>query len=98
MDEAAANYRRIGVININRFFTHADGYPEIALDHMSGLSSIRACLSELGEEADDAQVRALLVRVKQVGQTGRTVDLHELSLLVKALRHPAPVAAMESIP
>ena len=65
---------------------------------MSGLSSIRACLAEIGEEADDELVRVLLRRVKQIGQTGRTVDLHELSLLVNALRHPMPVAAMESIP
>lgn len=71
---------------------------EIALDHMSGLSSIRACLAEIGEEADDELVRVLLRRVKQIGQTGRTVDLHELSLLVNAVRHPMPVAAMESIP
>jgi 2-isopropylmalate synthase len=71
---------------------------EIALDHMSGLSSIRACLAEIGEDADEAEVRALLTRVKQIGQTGRTVDLHELSLLVNALRHPSRVAAMESIP
>jgi 2-isopropylmalate synthase len=71
---------------------------EIALDHMSGLSSIRACLSEIGEVADDDLVRALLHRVKQIGQTGRTVDLHELSLLVNAVRHPVPVALMESIP
>lgn len=71
---------------------------EIALDHMSGLSSIRACLTEIGEQVDDDLERVLLHRVKQIGQTGRTVDLHELSLLVNALRHPTPVAAMESIP
>ncbi len=71
---------------------------EIALDHMSGISSIRACLSELGEVADDDLVRALLRRVKQIGQTGRTVDLHELSLLVNALRHPAPATVVETIP
>jgi 2-isopropylmalate synthase len=61
---------------------------QIALDHMSGLSSIRACLKEIGEEGDEDLKRLLLRKVKEVGQTGRTVDLHELSLLVQSLRRP----------
>ena len=65
----------------------------IALDHMSGLSSVRACLNEIGERADDELERALLRKVKEVGQTGRTVDLHELSLLLNSLRQPSVLAA-----
>jgi 2-isopropylmalate synthase len=65
----------------------------IALDHMSGLSSVRACLNEIGERADEDLERALLRKVKEVGQTGRTVDLHELSLLLNSLRQPGVLAA-----
>jgi len=59
---------------------------QIALDHMSGLSSIRACLNEIGETADERLHRALLRKVKMIGQTGRTVDLRELALLLNSLR------------
>jgi 2-isopropylmalate synthase len=68
----------------------------IALDHMSGLSSIRACLNEIGEEADEILQRALLRKVKEIGQTGRVVDLHEFSLLVKALRQPSNMLRVRS--
>jgi 2-isopropylmalate synthase len=61
---------------------------QVALDHMAGLSSIRASLNELGEHVDETMQRALLRKVKEIGQTGRTVDLRELSLLLNALRHP----------
>jgi len=85
-------------------------HSQIALDHMSGISSIRACLSAIGEVADDALQRDLLRKVKEIGQTGRTVDLHELSLLLNSLRQPqrtvqerpriasgAPLPALEAV-
>lgn len=62
---------------------------QVALDHMAGLSSIRASLRELGEDVDDTLQRALLKKVKEIGQTGRIVDLRELSLLLNSLRHPS---------
>jgi len=62
---------------------------QVALDHMAGLSSIRASLRELGEDVDDTFQRALLKKVKEIGQTGRIVDLRELSLLLNSLRHPS---------
>lgn len=62
--------------------------PEIALDHMSGLASVRHCLELLGSEAGEELARAVLRRVKEVGQTGRTVDLLELKYIVRALETP----------
>jgi isopropylmalate/homocitrate/citramalate synthase len=65
---------------------------QIALDHMAGESSVRACLKEIGENVQDALVRAVLRKVKEIGQTGRTVDLPELSMIVRSLhQREAPV-------
>lgn len=67
---------------------------EIALDHMSGLASLRHCLAAIGEDdLPDGGIRDVLAKVKAVGQTGRTVDLEELGLIVHAVRAanaPAP--------
>ncbi len=58
--------------------------PEIALDHMSGLASVRHALELLGVEADAELAAAVLRSVKRVGQSGRTVDLAELEYIVRA--------------
>jgi 2-isopropylmalate synthase len=60
---------------------------EIALDHMSGMAALRHSLATIGEDdlADEA-ARAVLARVKAVGQSGRTVDLEELGLIVGFVR------------
>ena len=60
---------------------------QIALDHMAGESSVCACLKEIGEEPHTALVRSVLRKVKEIGQTGRTVDLPELAMIVKSLHH-----------
>lgn len=56
---------------------------EISLDHMSGISSVKWALDQINEgDLDKELVSEVLVRVKGVGQTGRTVDLEELSMIV----------------
>lgn len=56
---------------------------EIALDHMSGISSLRYALGKIGaEDLDKATMNAVLSRVKEVGRTGRTVTLDELAMIV----------------
>ena len=69
---------------------------EIALDHMSGMAALRFSLARIGRlDVDDELARSILARVKEVGQTGRTVDLHELELIARALEdEPAPAAAL----
>lgn len=58
-------------------------HPEIALDHMAGMASLRHSLAAIGCDAlPDETARAVLARVKAIGQTGRTVDLEELALVV----------------
>ncbi len=61
---------------------------EIALDHMSGMAALRHSLAAIGDEdvPDDLAAR-VLTKVKAVGQSGRTVDLEELRLIVSFLRH-----------
>jgi 2-isopropylmalate synthase len=60
---------------------------EIALDHMSGMASLRHSLEGIGEEGlPDATARAVLARVKAIGQSGRTVDREELALVVEFVR------------
>lgn len=67
--------------------------PTIALDHMSGLSSVRHCLGQIGIEADPALAEEVLRRVKEVGQSGRTVDLVELGYIVRSIQdHPLAAA------
>ncbi len=63
---------------------------EIALDHMSGLASVRFCLEQIGAEAGEALARDVLQRVKAVGRTGRTVDLAELRYIVRSIQDEAP--------
>jgi len=67
---------------------------EIALDHMSGMAALRHSLAAIGEEdlADEA-ARAVLARVKAVGQAGRTVDLEELGLIVGFVRRQEQAVA-----
>ena len=56
----------------------------IALDHMSGISSLQYNLEKIGEPADDREwLNAVLQKVKEVGKKGRTVDLEELKMIVK---------------
>jgi 2-isopropylmalate synthase len=56
---------------------------EIALDHMSGISSLRYALYKIGvEDLDKKLMNMVLSRVKEVGRTGRTVALDELSMIV----------------
>ncbi|MBC8182344.1 2-isopropylmalate synthase [candidate division KSB1 bacterium] len=55
---------------------------EISLDHMSGISSIKCSLEKIGEaELDQELVKEVLVKVKEVGQSGRTVSLEELAMI-----------------
>ncbi len=56
---------------------------EISLDHMSGITSIKYSLEKIGEaELDHELVKEVLVKVKDVGQSGRTVSLDELAMIV----------------
>lgn len=71
---------------------------EIALDHMSGLASVRHCLDRIGVDADDLLAREVLRRVKEVGQTGRTVDLQEMGYIVRSIRDEARPAAAAGCP
>lgn len=60
---------------------------EIALDHMSGISSLRYALSKIGvEDLDKELMNLVLERVKEVGRTGRTVALDELSMIVNWIK------------
>jgi len=60
--------------------------PEIALDHMAGMASLRFSLERIGYgDLPDELARPLLTRVKEVGESGRTVDLDELRLIVHAV-------------
>jgi len=59
---------------------------EIALDHMSGMAALRHALTALGEDVTDTLARAVLAKVKRVGQSGRTVDNEELAFIVRSLR------------
>ena len=55
----------------------------MALDHMSGLSSVRWELEAVELPSDDETVRRVLQVVKAVGRTGRTVHPDELPQIVK---------------
>jgi 2-isopropylmalate synthase len=54
----------------------------IALDQMSGLSSVRHSLREIN--APEEFATSLLPQVKALGEQGKTIDLEELRLLVNA--------------
>jgi len=59
-----------------------------ALDHMSGIASLRYALNLIGENELDEQTQFdILQEVKSVGQRGRTVDLAELKHIVDAVKH-----------
>ncbi|MGK9367988.1 homocitrate synthase/isopropylmalate synthase family protein [Melioribacter sp. Ez-97] len=59
-----------------------------ALDHMSGIASLRYALGLIGEnELDEEMQNDILKEVKAVGQRGRTVDLSELKHIVDAVKH-----------
>lgn len=68
--------------------------PEVCLDHMSGLSALRHSLDLIGEGDVDAELaRRILRKVKEVGETGRTVDLAELRYIVRYVREHCCTAA-----
>ncbi len=54
----------------------------VSLDHMSGISSIKWALDQIGVDHDEILENNLLKHVKIIGQKGRTVDLVELKHLV----------------
>jgi 2-isopropylmalate synthase len=55
----------------------------ISLDHMSGISSVRFALSEIGESSlEDPLVLKILEKIKSVGTKGKTVDPAELRYIV----------------
>ncbi len=56
---------------------------QVALDHMSGISSVRWALDRLNIPYDSTLLKRVLSRIKQIGQKGRTVDLKELKHLVE---------------
>ena len=61
----------------------------VALDHMSGISSVQWALEKLGLEYTTDLLKRILAHIKQIGQKGRTVDLHELKHLVEwCKKHP----------
>lgn len=59
-----------------------------ALDHMSGIASLRYALTLIDESSlDDDLQQEVLREVKSVGQRGRTVELAELKHIVDAVKH-----------
>jgi 2-isopropylmalate synthase len=59
-----------------------------ALDHMSGIASLRYALNLIDENnLDEDHLQSVLAEVKSVGQRGRTVDLEELKHIVDAVKH-----------
>ena len=60
---------------------------EIVLDHMSGISAVQFSLEKIGENGADMDLSELVLKkVKEVGQTGRTVDYQELKYIVHYLK------------
>jgi 2-isopropylmalate synthase len=59
-----------------------------ALDHMSGIASIRFALKQIGvNDADPELEMTILNHVKSVGQRGRIVDISELPHIVETSKH-----------
>lgn len=54
-----------------------------ALDHMSGMSSIRASFDLLGLEFEPEIGKEVLSRVKEIGQSGRIVTMKEFEMIVR---------------
>jgi 2-isopropylmalate synthase len=70
---------------------------EIALDHMAGISALRHSLEMIGEDdVDEELARRLLYKIKEVGETGRTVGLEELRLIVRYFKEREGVAVREA--
>ena len=60
---------------------------KIALDHMSGVNSVKYALGEIGmTDLDDGMLMKVLDKVKSVGKTGRIIDLDELKHIVEWCR------------
>lgn len=58
--------------------------PEIALDHMTGLAAVKYSLNKIGADTSDEHfVDSVLTKVKEVGRTGRTIDLDELKYIIR---------------
>jgi len=59
-----------------------------ALDHMSGIASLKYALKVLDiDDLDEDVQKEVLEEVKKVGQRGRTVDLSELPHIVESCKH-----------
>lgn len=59
-----------------------------ALDHMSGIASLKYALNLIGENSLEEELQNdVLKEVKSVGQRGRPVDLAELKHIVDAVKH-----------
>lgn len=66
----------------------------IALDHMSGMAALRHCLEKIDcADLPEEVARLVLAKVKEVGQTGRTVDQQELRYIVAYHREQAATRA-----
>ena len=61
----------------------------VALDHMSGISSIRWALDKLEAEVDESTQRRVLEVVKSIGRRGRTVSLSELPYIISQCNETA---------
>lgn len=60
----------------------------VSLDHMSGMSSVQYALEQIGEDPGDlGLVESVLVEVKRVGETCRTVGQGELRDIVRWCRN-----------
>jgi 2-isopropylmalate synthase len=60
---------------------------QISLDHMSGMAAVQHCLSSIDEEdLPHDTVQRILSKVKEVGETGRTVSLQELSYIARYVK------------
>ncbi len=72
---------------------------DIALDHMSGLSSVVWALEKIGVELDKHLAKNVLDIVKSIGQKGRTVGLAELPFIVEWCReYPESKSFIENDP
>ncbi len=60
---------------------------QIALDHMSGMATLRYCLERIGEADLTPDLADLvLAKVKEIGARGRSIDDAELTYIVRYLR------------
>ena len=56
---------------------------EVALDHMSGRSSVQYALEQIGEDTDDGEtIDKILEQVKSAGETNRRITTDELRDIV----------------